>query len=314
MISRRSRAPVARVRDVKLGVRWPEYDFPLDPGTIRAFVAGAEDLGYDHITISDFVIVPDRDDSGGAIALKREEALTVIACMAGMSTSVGFMPTVLTLPKRQTVLVAEMAATIDRLAGGRFRLGVGVGDQRTEFDALNADFTTRGARFEEQIGVLRALWAGSDDPIRGRWHTLPPADVFGTRPEHQIPIWIAAGDLATPRTLQRIGRLADGVIPPWAPDERARRFLRVIEESAREAGRDYSSIGLEPKIALRHGKHLRWRVGEPKSEAELTAEVTAWLDLGATHLEFKTRRSGLSTFDEHIDEMARFRAIVRSCE
>jgi probable F420-dependent oxidoreductase len=300
------------VRDVRLGVRWPEYDLPLDVGMMRTFVAAAEDSGYEHITMSDFVIVPERDGAHGAIELKREEALTVIACMSGMANSIGFMTTVLTLPKRQTVLVAEMAATIDRLTNGRFRLGVGVGDQRVEYDVLGADFATRGARFEEQIGVLHSLWSGASTSTAGNWHALPPVDVVGSPAERKIPIWIAAGDLATPRTLQRIGRLADGIVPPWAPDDRAHQCLQVIETAARDAGRDYSAIGLEPKIALRHGKHLRWRVGTRKSEEELATEVAAWLELGATHLEFKTRRCGLATLDQHLDEMVRFREIVKS--
>jgi probable F420-dependent oxidoreductase len=300
------------MREVQLGIRWPEYDIPVEPGTIRAFIEATEDLGYDHVTISDFVLIPEAG-SEGTMALKREEAFTMIACMAGMSTRLGFMPTVVTLPKRQTLLVAEVAATIDRLTDGRLRLGVGVGSHQAEYEALNADFSTRGARFEEQIAVLRATWSGSQEPFHGKWHTLPATEIFGPASGRVIPIWIAAGDHSPRSVLERVGRLADGVIPPWSPDNHARECLKVIEEAALGAGRDYSSMGLEPKIALRKGKHLRWRIGVPKNPEELATEVSAWLDLGATHLEFKTRRSGLSTLDEHVEEMARFREIVRSC-
>jgi alkanesulfonate monooxygenase SsuD/methylene tetrahydromethanopterin reductase-like flavin-dependent oxidoreductase (luciferase family) len=197
--------------------------------------------------------------------------------------------------------------------GGRFRLGVGVGDEEIEFQLLGEDYHTRGARFEEQVAVLRRSWKGDGEPFVGRWHNLPPIDVVGPPRAHPIPLWITAGDHSPQHVLERIGRLADGVIPPWDPGEHARASLEVIFEAARRAGRDPTKLGLEPKVALRTGKRMRWRDSSRKDAEVVAAELRSWLDLGATHIEFKTRRSGFRNLDEHVAAMAELQEIFHSC-
>ena len=114
------------------------------------------------------------------------------------------------LPQRQTALVAKQAAEVDLLTGGRFRLGVGIGWNEVEYEALGEDFTNRGRRFEEQIELLRRLWTEPVVDFDGRWHT-----VTGGRDQP------AAGPAADPDLDRRLGRggapargrLADGFFP-----------------------------------------------------------------------------------------------------
>jgi probable F420-dependent oxidoreductase len=197
---------------------------------------------------------------------------------------------VLILPQRQTVLVAKQAAEVDVLSGGRLRLGVGVGWNPVEYEALGESFTNRGVRSEEQVAVLRALWASTTVNFEGRWHRIDNAGI-NPLPAHRIPVWFGGSVEAT---LRRIGRIGDGWLPQRGPDDVARTMVERIHEHAREAGRAVDEIGLEPRLTLAS-------VPEP----ERAGFVAGWRQLGATHVCVNTMGLGLSTVDEHIDTLER---------
>jgi probable F420-dependent oxidoreductase len=274
-----------------------------DPGSLREYAQAVEGLGYDHIQSLDHVL--------GANAAGRpgwqgpydhtdliHEPFVLFGYLAALTQSVELVTTVIILPQRQTALVAKQAAAIDVLSGGRMRLGIGIGWNDVEFEALGEDFHDRGRRSEEQIEVLRALWTQDLVTYEGRWHTITDAGINPLPVQRPIPIWIGGGADAT---LRRIARLGDGWFPQFRPDEEGRGMLGRLHEYTREAGRDPGDIGIDGPIRI-----------AGRSQEEWVLDAAAWRDLGATHLSVNTRNSGLSFPDGHIDAIRRFMDSARA--
>jgi probable F420-dependent oxidoreductase len=201
------------------------------------------------------------------------------------------------LPQRQTALVAKQAAEIDVLSGGRLRLGVGVGWNTVEYDVLDEDFHNRGARIEEQVRVLRALWAEPTTSFSGRWHQIDNAGILPLPVRRTIPVWFGGYAEAT---LRRVGRLGDGWLPRRAPDAVAADMLNRVRGYAAEAGREPAEIGFEPRITL------------SEVPAHLVTDFAAgWQSLGATHVCVNTMGLGLASVDVHL---AALQAALRSLE
>src|SRR3954451_10320303 len=199
---------------MQIGVVYPQTELRGDPIAARRFGRAAEELGFDHLLAYDHVL--------GAVHAGRTRELTgpydeldpfhdpfvLFAYLAGLTERLQFATGVIVLPQRPTALVARQAADLDLLSGGRLRLGVGIGWNHVEYEALGQDFRTRGARQEEQIGLLRRLWTEPVVDFSGRFDRLDRAALVPS-PERPIPIWLgASGDKA----FDRASRLADGFI------------------------------------------------------------------------------------------------------
>ena len=284
-----------------LGVTFPQTEIGNDPVAIRDWAQAVEGLGYDHILVFDYILGAGRTTrpnwrgnyhSGDPF----HEVFVLYGYLAAVTSRVELVTGVLVLPQRQTALVAKQAATLDLLSGGRFRLGVGVGWNDVEFEGLNEDFGTRGARIEEQIAALRALWSDTAITFKGRWHTIRDAGINPLPVRRAIPIWI--GGMTEP-ALKRTGRLGDGWLPLHAPDDEARAMLERLHDYAREAGRDPAAIGVEPHLNLR-------QVGEAGA-AEYAAR---WRDLGATHLSVNTMGLGYTSPQDHLDALRRVKGLL----
>jgi probable F420-dependent oxidoreductase len=219
------------------------------------------------------------------------EPLTLFAYLAAITQRVEFVSGVIILPQRQTALVAKQAAEVDVLSGGRFRLGIGVGWNPVEYQALGEDFGTRGARSEEQIAVLRALWTQPTVTFHGRWHQIEDAGIKPLPVQRPIPIWIGGSAEAT---LRRAGRIGDGWFPQMAPDERAATMVERLRSYTREAGRAESAVGIEARLSI-------GQVGED----QWAGYAGAWRALGATHLGVNTMNAGLTSPADHIDMLRR---------
>ena len=157
---------------MKLGVIFPQTEIGSDPGAIREFAQAAEELGYHHILVYDHVLGADPDkhpDWGGAYTMHSafHEPFVLFGYLAGLTSTINLTTGIIILPQRQTVLVAKQAAAIDVLSNGRMRLGVGLGWNRVEYEALGEDFRTRGRRVEEQVALLRALWTDESVDFSG---------------------------------------------------------------------------------------------------------------------------------------------------
>src|SRR3954469_10201205 len=166
---------------MKLGVTFPQLDFGADADGIRAYTEAAEGLGFDFLLAYDHVLGADTADrpgwSGYTSADTFHEPFTLFAFMAGIAPKLEFVPGVIILPQRQTVLVAKQAAEVDILTNGKTRVGIGVGWNQVEFDGLNENFANRGQRVEEQIEVLRKLWTEPVITFRGKFHTITEAGI-----------------------------------------------------------------------------------------------------------------------------------------
>lgn len=276
---------------MRIGAVLPQTEIGDDPSVIRDYAQAVEALGYTHLLAYDHVLgasTASRPDWRGPYTSETmfHEPFVLFGYLAALTKRIELVTGILILPQRQTALVAKQSAEVDVLSGGRLRLGVGVGWNRVEFEALGAKFETRGARIEEQIEVLRALWSARSITYSGRWHHIQDAGINPLPTRRSIPIWI--GGHAEP-VLRRAARLADGWFPQLPPDDRARALIEQLRAYARDAGRDEHSIGIEARLSISQIPETGW-----------ANYATAWRDLGATHLGVNTMGVGFTTLDQHL--------------
>ncbi|MCA1666311.1 MAG: LLM class F420-dependent oxidoreductase [Thermomicrobia bacterium] len=286
---------------MRIGVTFPQNEITADPVAVRDYAQAAEGLGYTHLLAYDHVVgadITNRPDWRGpyTTASLFHEPFVLFGYLAGLTTRLEFVPGVIILPQRQTVLVAKQAAEVDVLTGGQFRLGIGVGWNEVEYEALNEDFRNRGKRSEEQIAVLRALFTNEVVTFHGKWHHVEAAGLNPMPVQRPIPIWIGGSSEAT---LKRVGEMGDGWFPQRPPDETAREMIAKMREYARAAGRDPLAIGLEARVSIGGTTPDEW-----------ARQVEGWRVFGATHLSVNTMKAGLNSPQEHIDAIRRFKEAV----
>jgi alkanesulfonate monooxygenase SsuD/methylene tetrahydromethanopterin reductase-like flavin-dependent oxidoreductase (luciferase family) len=149
---------------MRLGITLPLVDIQGDPATVRDFAQAAEGMGYHHLAAPDHVLgvnVASRPDWGARNTSKDcfHDPFVLFGFLSACTRTIEFSTRVMILPQRQTALVAKQAASLDVLSGGRFRFGIGIGWNPVEYVGLNESFKDRGKRSEEQVQVMRALWA-----------------------------------------------------------------------------------------------------------------------------------------------------------
>jgi len=296
---------------MKIGVVFPQIESGTDPGFIRDCAQTAESLGYDHILIYDHVVganTASRPKWSGPYTSKNtfHEPFVVFGYMAACTQRIELATGVIILPQRQTVLVAKQAAEVDVLSGGRLRLGIGVGWNDVEFDALGTNFHDRGARCVEQMKVMRALWTQETVTFEGKWHRIPDAGINPLPVQRPIPLWIGGeSEIA----LRRAARIADGWMSsrpirpagkqPAGEPAREHQVERLREHLA-AAGRSPKTFGIEGRAAIADGGPDQWRL-----------QIEQWQKLGATHLSVNTMQAGLPNPRAHIDAITRFREATR---
>lgn len=286
---------------MRLGAVFPQIEIGADPGGVRAWVEAVEAMGFDHILIYDHVLgasTANRPDWTGAYTADNmfHEVMVVLGYMAAITERVELVPNVIILPQRQTALVAKQAAEIDVLSRGRLRLGIGVGWNAVEYEALGERFSNRGARVDEQIEVLRRLWTEPVVTYEGRWHRITEAGINPLPVQRPIPLWIGG---TADAAIQRAGRLGDGWFPQRPPNEAMRDALSRLRTYAREAGRDPDEIGVEARLSL-----------SVVPESDWVDFARTWRNLGATHLGINTMSVGLQTPDDHIAALRRVKAAL----
>ena len=267
---------------MRVGVSLPVRELGNDMGAIRAFAQAADEIGYTHLRVPDQVLRP----GSGPL----HEPMMLLAYVAAVTEGIELVPSVIVTPARQTVLLAKQAAELDILTGGRMRLGVGVGGSAEEYAAMNQDFSTRGARVEEQIRLMQALWTQEEADFEGRWETVRGAGLAPLPVQRPIPIWIGARGVPITRIRRRIGRQADGWFVLCSPEE----FPEIkadIDAAARDAGRAPEFIGMEAGVAVVGPRAPEWR-----------GRVRGWREMGLTHVCLRTLGGGLAP-DEHLGKM-----------
>jgi probable F420-dependent oxidoreductase len=279
---------------MQLGVVFPQTEIGSDVGAVRAYAEQVEALGYQHVLAFDHVVGADPNVHTGwsgpyDVHTTFHEPLVLFGYLAAVSRTLEFVTGVIILPQRQTVLVAKQAAEVDLLAEGRLRLGVGIGWNAVEYEALGEDFTTRGKRSEEQIDLMRRLWTEQTVTFDGKFDKVTGAGLAPLPAQRPIPIWIGA---ASTRGYERAGRLADGWFPMVAPGPELDAARSVVERAAVHAGRDPKTLGMEAWVS--------WR-GDTDDVAD---EVAKWSEAGASHLSINTMGAGLDTVDDHLAALA----------
>jgi probable F420-dependent oxidoreductase len=237
---------------MKLSVEFPSVSHREGPAAVAGLAGAIERIGYDHIDIFDHVVmgVPIEGRPRGPYNPQMPilEALMTLAYMAAVTTRVTLGTEVLVLPQRQPALVAKQVSTLDTLSGGRVRLGVGVGWQESEYEALGEAFATRGARMDEAIRLLRAYWTDAE-VNRPSPHYPTVSMAMEPKPPQggRLPIWIGGGSEPAYR---RVGRLGDGWLASRVADAAgARLAIEAIHRHAEAAGRDPGTIGLQSMVA-----------------------------------------------------------------
>ena len=224
---------------MQIGVVFPQTELGGDVGAVRAYVRRVEELGYRHVLAYDHVVGADPAVHSGwsgpyDVTTTFHEPFVLFGYMAGVS-SLELVTGIIILPQRQTALVAKQAAEVDLLSGGRFRLGIGLGWNAVEYEALGQDFSSRGRRSEEQVDLLRRLWTERSVTFEGRFDRVTGAGLAPLPVQRPIPIWFGG---QSERAYRRIGRLADGWFPQAVPGPQLDEARGVVEQAAREAGRD----------------------------------------------------------------------------
>ena len=295
---------------MQFGVVFPQTEIGADPGAIREYVQTAEGLGYSYIFIADHVLGADpahHDHVVGSYYTHHSvihETFTTLGYLSAITKNVDLITGILILPQRQTALVAKQAAEVDVLSGGRLKLGIGVGWNHVEYEALGQDFHTRGRRSEEQMELLRALWTQEVVNFEGRWDRVTHAGINPLPVQRPIPIWLGAGGSASPvpveRVLRRIGRMSDGWFPSFAPGPEGRAAVERVRSYAMEAGRNPKDIGMIGRLRL-PGK-------QPEDWLE---EVEGWREMEATHVSVEARRGVRASVQDHIAAIEEAKEVLR---
>ncbi|MXX19028.1 MAG: LLM class F420-dependent oxidoreductase [Dehalococcoidia bacterium] len=279
---------------MQIGAIFPQTEIGSDPSVIRDFAQTAEGLGYSHILAYDHVLgaLPEREPRlWGPYTHESafHEPFVLFGYLAAITERVELVTGVIILPQRQTALVAKQAAEVDILSGGRLRLGIGTGWNYVEYDSLNEDFTNRGKRQEEQVEVLRQLWAEPIVDFDGNWHRIDRAGLKPL-PGRRIPIWF--GGFSDP-AFRRAARIGDGfVFGNGSPD--ARNTVETIRGYLQEEGRDPGSFGFEAMMNYGDG---------PENWA---AEVDRWRETGVDYVSMRTMNAGLESPRDHIEALERY--------
>jgi probable F420-dependent oxidoreductase len=280
---------------MRIGVVFPQTELGGDVGAVRAYGEGVQDLGFTHLLAYDHVVGADPDVHRGwngpyDVRTTFHEPFVLFGYLAAI-TRLELVTGIIILPQRQTVLVAKQVAEVDLLTAGRFRLGVGIGWNAVEYEALGKDFSNRGARLKEQVALLRRLWTEPSVTHEGLYERVTGAGLAPLPVQRPIPVWFGA---VAERALRRVGRLADGWFPQVPPGPRLDEARAVVSRAAVDAGRDPDAMGMEGRIS--------WDEGDVD---KLVRQAGRWRDADATHLSVNTMGAGLASVEDHLAALAK---------
>jgi len=277
---------------MRVGVVFPQTEIGGDVGAVRAYAQGAGELGFSHVLAYDHVVGADPEvhkgwDGPYDVHTTFHEPLVLYGYLAAV-TSMELVTGIIILPQRQTVLAAKQAAEVDLLTRGKFRMGIGIGWNQVEYEALGRDFSTRGRRLEEQITLMRRLWTEQTVTFNGTFDKITGAGLAPLPVQRPIPVWIGA---QSPRAYRRAGRIGDGWFPQMSPGPKLDEAVQTVAQAATEAGRDPASLGMEGRIS--------WQ-----NQDQVAAELRQWRGAGATHVSVNTMGASLKTVDDHLGALA----------
>ena len=275
---------------MNIGVVFPQTEIGSDRGAIRTYAQRVEELGFTHLLAYDHVLGADPEahapwNGPYNVATTFHEPFVLFGYLAAI-TKIELVTGIIILPQRQTALVAKQAAEVDILTDGRFRLGVGLGWNAVEYDALAKNFTDRGRRSVEQVELLRRLWTERSVTFAGENEHVLGAGIAPLPVQRPIPVWIGA---SSEPAFRRAGRIADGWFPMMPPGPALDAARAVVEQAARDAGRDPAALGMEGRVS--------WTdAGVDK----VVDHIGRWRAAGASHVAVNTMNAGLGSVDGHL--------------
>lgn len=273
---------------MKIGLIYPQTELGGDPIAVREIGLAAEALGFDHLLAYDHVLgaTHDREPKlNGPYTDKQpfHDPLVMFGYLSAITRRIGFATGILILPQRQTALVARQAADVALLSDDRLRLGVGLGWNYVEYEALGQDFASRGKRVSEQVELLRKLWTEPLVDFTGTFDRVDRA-ALNPRPAKPIPIWLGGfADVA----LRRAARIADGFI---CADGAADAFAQAarLHDLLDQNGRAKEGFGLQCNML------------KAKSPEQVVETALRWRDAGGTHAAFATMGQGMDSRGQHL--------------
>jgi len=283
---------------MQIGVVFPQTEIGAAVADVRRYGTGVEELGFTHLLAYDHVLGADPAVHAPwrgpyNVDTTFHEPFVLFGYLAGC-TRLELVTGVIILPQRQTALVAKQAAEVDLLTEGRFRLGVGIGWNAVEYEALGESFSDRGRRMSEQIPLLRRLLTEKVVSHDGEFDRITGAGLAPLPLQRPIPIWV--GGQSAP-AYRRIGRLADGWFPQVPPGPQLDEARAIVTDSAIEAGRDPKTLGMEGRVS--------W---SSDGVAKVVDHIGRWRDSGATHVSINTMNAGLGPVDGHLEVLAQVAA------
>ena len=283
---------------MRIGVVFPQLESGTDVGAIREFLRAVEALGYAHLVAYDHVLGADTSTRPEWKGPYDQRSLFhepfVFFGFAAAVTRLELAPAVIVLPQRQTALVAKQAAEVDILTGGRTRLGVGLGWNTVEYEALGESFTNKNRRIEEQIAVLRKLWTEPVVDFTGRWHRIDRAGLNPMPIQRPIPVWMGG---TAEDAMKRIARIADGWFTQVQPNDSGRAAFERFRGYLRDAGRDAAAFPIEGRVS----------VSRLRGPDEWVSTAQGFAELGCTHVEINTMGAGYARLGAHLEALERFR-------
>jgi probable F420-dependent oxidoreductase len=286
---------------MKVGVVFPQTELPLEPHAVRDYAQAIEGMGFDYVLAYDHVLGATREQFPNFKPPYTKddpfhEVFVLFGYLAGITTTLEFATGVLILPQRQTALVAKQAAQIDYLSGGRLRLGIGVGWNFMEYQALGRDFKTRGKRTDVQLAMLNELWTKRVVNFAGdAGEVVENAGIYPLPIQRPIPIWF--GGMADP-VLRRMAKWGVGWMPPGKSPDDIRDALDQLHNYLREEGRDPANFGIDVRLNVRQTPN-EWRT-----------LAQAWQKAGATHICLHTMNNGLNTVESHLKVAEQFKQVM----
>ena len=280
---------------MRIGVVFPQTELGGDVGAVRAYGEGVQELGFSHLLAYDHVVGADPDVHRGwrgpyDVSTTFHEPFVLFGYLAAV-TALELVTGIIILPQRQTVLAAKQAAEVDLLTDGHFRLGVGIGWNAVEYEALGKDFSNRGERLEGQVALLRRLWTERSVTYDGVHERVTGAGLAPLPVQRPIPVWFGA---VAERALRRVGRLADGWFPQVPPGPKLDEARAIVRGAAVDAGREPDGLGMEGRIS--------WDEGDVD---KLVRQAGRWRDADATHLAVNTMGAGLGSVEDHLAALAK---------
>jgi probable F420-dependent oxidoreductase len=300
---------------MKLAVDFPSVAYKEGPEKITALARAIEDIGYDELSVFDHVVMGYPTETRARPIYPPQmpiiEALMLLAHASAVTTRIGLGTEVLVLPQRDATLVAKQIASLDTLSGGRVRLGVGVGWQASEYEAMGFDFSDRGRRMDEAIDLLRAWWGDERVDLVSDHHTVVAMAMEPKPPQgRSLPIWIGGGSAAA---LRRVVQRGDGWMGTAMGVDEMAEAVATITRLAEEAGRDPASIGLQtmlqapPRDAAAKGFYADHDAVAARA-AQLAGIGFGWLTVNATAI----FQAGARSVDAMVEQLGAIHRRLRA--